>query len=389
MTTGTTSGTTGAPTPPENPLDTINTALDNVQNAMNEAGDPTEGLFGPVGDDPNNPSEYVDDPFEMDTGADDIGQVPDFGGDVDIGAAESGLLGSSQSDPNAQHTTIDENGNVTIAGGPETREVQDEELTSHQLNKLLSSDSKYMQDARRQGLEQAAAMGGLGGTAAAGASMQAAVRAGLPIAQADAQAFQQAASENMAALNQYAQLNLQRATDLQKMNLDAKVQMRSTAIQTNASLAISRLESATKRDISMLDQATQLRAKEMEGKIQSRLAAFQYKYNTNLENQRAYNDLLKSQVQGEYGLANTELTAQWEASMKEANNRMMREATANQLLTQAYDGYMNRLADLNNTDMDKDAFNKAKLSIDKTFQGMSALIAGLYPDLDLPDFTPA
>lgn len=365
---------------PDGTTNTGNTGDD----IIDQVGQGPNGQVNPDGG-PAEPTDYVE-AMDYDTSVTDIGGVPDFGGGVDADAAESGLLGNTTSDPNATHSTVDENGNVTIAGQAETRQVQDEELTSHQMSKLLSSDSKYMQDARRQGMEQSAAMGGLGGTVGIGASMQAAIRAGLPIAQADAQAFQQAASENMQALNQYAQLNLQRATQLQTAHLDAKTQIRNNAINTNANIAISKLDSATKRDISRLDAETQLRSTEMQGQIQAQLASFQHQYNSLLEDQKAYNDLLKTQMQGEYNLADRELAGRWESQLKEQEQRLNRESTANNLLAATYDGYMNRLADLNGQDMDQNARNAAVTSITNGAKAMFAMVKGLYPDLNLPDF---
>lgn len=378
------------------PIDPNSTNADNVaQSILDKVGtyaqnnttpDPTgqTGPNGPVGTDPNQPSEYVEDPFDFNTAPSDITGVPDFGGHVNLDEAGNALIPGTQR-TDGQHTVVNPDGSVSIAGGPETREVQGEELVSEQLSGLLNSDSKYMQDARRQGLEQSAAMGGLGGTAAAGAAMQAAIRAGLPIAQANAQAYQAAATENLAALNQYAQLNLNRATELEMGNLSAQTSIRNTAMSNNASIAMKKLESATQRDISMLDADTKLRSQEMAGQIQARMESFQYQYNSLLNDQKAFNDLLQTQMQGEYGLADTELRGQWEAAMKERQDKLQRESTANQLYSLTYDGYMNRLADLNGSDMDNNAKNAAIQAITDGAKAMFTMIQGLYPDLNLPD----
>lgn len=343
------------------------------------------GPHGPIGDAPYQPSEYTGDPFDFNTAPSDITGVPDFGGEVNHQAAESGLLGPTGQTA-GPHTTVNANGTVSIAGKAVTRQVQDEELVSKQMGGLLSSDSKYMQDARRQGMEQANALGGLGGTVGAGASMQAALRAALPIATADAQAFQAAASENLQAQNQYAQLNLQRATQLEGQLLDAKTSIRNNSINVNANLAMKKLESATSRDISMLDADTRLRAQEMQGQIQARMSAFQYQYDSLLTDQKAYNDLLQTQMQGEYNLADRELAAQWESYIAEKQEGLKREATANQLVAATYDGFLNRIAELNGQDMSAATRESAIKSITSGFKAMMATIAGLYPDLDIPTY---
>lgn len=369
-------GNTVPGTGPDAVLDTGGGILDQIGN----------GPHGPIGDAPFQPGDYTDDPFDFNTAPVNIGGVPDFGGEVNHAAAESGLLGPT-GQTSGPHTVVNADGTVSIAGNAVTREVQDEELVSKQMEGLLSSDSKYMQDARRQGMEQANAFGGLGGTVGAGASMQAALRAALPIATADAQAFQTAASENLQAQNQYAQLNLQRATQLEGQMLDAKTSIRNNSINVNAQLAMKKLESATSRDLAMLDADTRLRAQEMQGQIQSRMAAFQYQYDSLLTDQKAYNDLLQTQMQGEYNLANQELASQWESYIKEKQSKLEREAQANQLIAATYDGYLNRIAELNGQDMDDNARKSAIASITAGTRAMFETINGLYPDLNLPTFS--
>lgn len=61
-----------------------------------------------------------------------------------------------------------------------------------QLTTLLDTDSPYIQQARRQGLLQAAQRGGTNSTASASAAQREAISAALPIASQDATTFSQA-----------------------------------------------------------------------------------------------------------------------------------------------------------------------------------------------------
>ena len=90
-----------------------------------------------------------------------------------------------------------------------TRQVTGDELVENRLTGLLAGNSKFITQARQRGLELG---GGLGGSTGIQAAVGAAIAAGLPIATADAQAFRDAASENMNALNQFGLANIQRRT---------------------------------------------------------------------------------------------------------------------------------------------------------------------------------
>lgn len=84
---------------------------------------------------------------------------------------------------------------------PALRELQDNELTSKNLDKLLNGDSRYIQDARLRGTEAASRNGMLMSSVSAGMSERAAIEAGLPIAQADAQAATLVYRDNQSARN--------------------------------------------------------------------------------------------------------------------------------------------------------------------------------------------
>jgi len=93
-----------------------------------------------------------------------------------------------------------------------TRTVNPSELVSSQLASLTNPNSAYIKQARAQAFADANARGGIGSSYAMGNAQGAAIRAALPIAQADADAQQKAQTENLGYLNQY---------DIARMNANA------------------------------------------------------------------------------------------------------------------------------------------------------------------------
>jgi hypothetical protein len=90
------------------------------------------------------------------------------------------------------------------------RQVAPEGLVENRLNNLTASNSPYINQARMEARRYAASRG-LGNSAFAGAAgIEAAIRQGLPIAQADAGAINTAASQTQDSLNQ----NLMQERDL-------------------------------------------------------------------------------------------------------------------------------------------------------------------------------
>ena len=269
-------------------------------------------------------------------------------------------------------TLLNPDGSVRLGDvSAHQREVQDNELVSEHMNSLLASDSKFIQDARRQGLEQANALGGLGGTAGIGAAQQSAMRAALPIAEADAQAFRTAATENLEALNRFSQLNHQRATQLELGQIDAKTRLETTKIGASVTWASNQLNAATQRDIAKLDSETKLRVTEMSGAIQERMADLNYKYSAMLNEQ-----------QNNYGLQNTALQGEYLLQQEAMRNKMQRETNYLSQATGIYDSFMNQLAQLNGVEMDAAAKSAAIKTITQGAQNMYALLNSLFPDMN-------
>lgn len=86
------------------------------------------------------------------------------------------------------------------------RQVTPNELVANQLQGLLDSNSPYIQNARRRGLEQANARGMLNSSIAAGNSQRSALEAAMPIAMADADVYRQANQGNFESLSQLRQM---------------------------------------------------------------------------------------------------------------------------------------------------------------------------------------
>ncbi len=79
--------------------------------------------------------------------------------------------------------------------------VNPNSLVANQLSGLLASNSPYMEQARLSGMGTANSRGLLNSSMAAGASQQAAIQAGLPIAQQDASTYMTQDLENQKYLN--------------------------------------------------------------------------------------------------------------------------------------------------------------------------------------------
>jgi hypothetical protein len=306
---------------------------------------------------------------------------PDFESDWDVGGPITGMQG----DPNVSYYEGGQirAGNIEDENAqPHTRDVTEPELVQNQLSNLLNSNSKYMQDARRQGLEQANALGGLGGTVGTGASMTSALRAALPIAQQDAATFTKVASENMQALNQFSQLNHQRATQLALGEMDSNTRVMTANISASASLAQTRLQTAAQRDIAWLDSETKQKITQMQGAIQARLAKNQFEYNKILTDMEVSGRLAQTQMQGEYNMANTQVMGEYNLAQQEQVNAMQRETNYTTSATGLYQGYLDRIAALNGMEMDDAARERAIASITEGAKSSYSLLNSLYPELD-------
>lgn len=116
------------------------------------------------------------------------------------------------------------------------RQVQPDQLVQNQLTGLLAGDSQYIQQARNQAGRNAASRGLLNSSIASGAGQAAAIQAGLPIAQADAQTYFQTEAQNQADLNAQ-QLAIERNdASLEGARIGAGAQIEGANIAANSAL---------------------------------------------------------------------------------------------------------------------------------------------------------
>ena len=152
-------------------------------------------------------------------------------------------------------------GDMVTAGikqGP--RDITDNELVAHQLNKLIADNSEYVQSAENRAYEQAAARGLINSTMAVGAGRRAAIDAALPIATSDAgtyatsglsaqeagqtAAIQTAQQQNQAFLNQQ---NI--AGNITLGEQQTARDMATAKLRTQADIDIARAEIKSKQDM--------------------------------------------------------------------------------------------------------------------------------------------
>jgi hypothetical protein len=115
-----------------------------------------------------------------------------------------------------------------------TREVQPQDTVAEQLDRLLKSDSPYLEQARIGAIEQANARGLLNSSLAAGAGEAAAIRAALPIVTQDASTYFTQGRDNQAAINQF-------RFNQQTSDLNAELARLNTSLNTDSASRLSRL----------------------------------------------------------------------------------------------------------------------------------------------------
>lgn len=160
-----------------------------------------------------------------------------------------------------------------ILQGP--RDITDPERVAWQLNQLLDENGQYMQSARDYALEGANARGLLNSSIAVGASQRAAIDAGLPIAQQDAQTYatsglsaqeagQQAALDAANAQNQF---NAQRA--LNQQNISGNIALGEQESAAAMSQLLTRLNNERAMQAEALRNGDQRLAAELENRLQT------------------------------------------------------------------------------------------------------------------------
>jgi hypothetical protein len=324
-----------------------------------------------------------------DTGLDDPGDGPGTQPDIGVPDAGGGTAGPPElDDPKIDYTIpkvggspgMDNTAKPDALLVPETetgykaaqRKVTDDELAASQLTKLLDSNSKYMRQARQEGLEYG---GGLGGTSGIRAATGEAIRRGMPIAIADAQAYRDAAAQNMDALNQFGLANIQRQTQLELGTMDANTRLQTTYMSVLSQENIAKMQDITMREIANADNATKMKITAINGQIQKALAKAEFEYSQVLNDQLHANGLEDIALQGEYNIATEERRIQAAEQTTYVNAYMA-----------LYDGALDRLAALNGLDIDDAAIQRATDAIWEGFYGANDLLQILYPNATPIDF---
>lgn len=137
------------------------------------------------------------------------------------------------------------------------RNTDPNELVSYQLGGLLDSNNPYMQSATRSGYQLANNRGLLNGSIAAGAARRSAIDAALPIAQGNAQAFQNTAAQNQQYLNQQQMAMEGNAASLDAANAAAGAQMAAAKYGDDMALQRQREQLAYGGEQAQLDRTFQ------------------------------------------------------------------------------------------------------------------------------------
>lgn len=210
---------------------------------------------------------------------------------------------------------------------PTTQQVQDNQLTSNQLTDLTSGNSKYIQDARQTGAEQAAKSGLMTSSIAAGNAERAAVQAAEPIAQADAARYGQVADENQSAQNQADQFN------------------------ANSNLSASEQDAAAQNTASQFNANAQNQTSQFNANSQNQAAAF----NAGAQNQTS---------QFNAGQTNSVTTAQHQLGAQQTNNYIGMTNNREQEMAAVLQGIYN------NPDLTPEQQQQAAANAKSVFQGL-------------------
>lgn len=298
---------------------------------------------------------------------------------------------------------------------PTTREVEDEELVNHQLGLLLDENGAYVQRAKQRAMELANQRGQLGSSFAAGAAHRAAIDAALPIATADAQAYRDAAAQNMNALNEFALANLQRATQLETSLLDANTRIKMANLDSEVRVILSNLDAMTQTNIANLDaktrtsianlqSQTQLAVQKMQENLSLSMQSREMTHQVGLEQlaqtgrvelakldigarialQEAgfAHDFNMSELDHEEQLRVNEILQGYELDRMAQDNANKRRSEHAQLASQAQINYINYLTAYANSEMDANAAARLKEDAWNNLVAEFSMINGLYPELD-------
>ena len=200
--------------------------------------------------------------------------------------------------------SVSQNGTTTTAQAAPTSWNVDPstQTTSGQLKSVLDPNSDLMQQAQTQAKQAAASSGLLNSSMAATAGQDAMLRAAVPIANANAATYADAAKTNAGTANQFAMQTNQQANTLQKTAVDqANTQANLAQQQANS---LQTLSTQYGFDLGKMDAQTRQTLTTMTAEQQNTMAKMAAAQGYNLQSMSAQqvNDLQKMSVQQQQNL---------------------------------------------------------------------------------------
>lgn len=297
--------------------------------------------------------------------------------------------------------------------GVTTREVTADELVSNQLNTLLSGDSKFIMNARRRAAELSNRRGQFTSSLFAGAAERAAIESALPIAQNDAQAFRDAATQNLVARNQNAIANIQRAAQLDTALLNSKTSINMANLDAATRVGMANLNALTSVNIANLDADTRIKVTNMTNATQMLMQGIQNDLDLTMQSRALTHDaaMTKFRISGQLRIANIDAGARMAVAAagfasqaalqaadvegrlrinealndynieKDAKDKLFirRQEHANMAM-QAQTNYITLLGSYTGKKMGKKAARRLQEQADRSLIAAMGLINGLYPD---------
>lgn len=176
---------------------------------------------------------------------------------------------------------------------PALRAVQSNETVQGQIAGLIDKNSPLLQQARNQAMMTANARGLINTSIAASAGESAAYGAALPIAQADARAYEQAARDQQALLSQTGQFNVGQANEMARATLAAQTQ----AEQFNA------------------EQQNRILSQNLDAANRTSLATIEANYKTLMQSSASASDIYKQSLAN---ITNITMNPDMDATAKQA-----------------------------------------------------------------------
>ena len=294
-----------------------------------------------------------------------------------------------------------------------TRQVQDEELVANQLGGLLSGDSSYIQNARQRAAELSNRRGQFTSNLFAGAAERSAIEAALPIAQNDAQAFRDAAAQNLVARNQNAIANIQRAasldtallssrTSISLANLDAATRVGISNSDRLATIDMANLDAETQLQVTNMTNSTQLLMQQMQSELEIEMQSRNLNHDSAMEAYRQDGRLqlanLDANLRRELTAAGfthdinmqnlsasdqrrlASITAEYQLESQNRDQNFNNRQSHINMAMQAQINYINYLSSFAGTEMDADAAAALQAQANDQLVSSYAMINGLYPN---------